>query len=181
MGRWWRWNEHLDRTKAELLISFFGHARPTSAQAPTLFVALRPVQRQGSIPIVVLFGARSFPENHSWQQMRINECGHSCRTSAKVPSAKRKGATDRRSKRHDRLAFDKEQNMNYILFMFLWEGQHDSCCRRRSRCTCIGYSVHRHDRSLGGGVVVGVMTVGISCRIARHTKLCMTRSGPSPR
>src|SRR5215471_2498093 len=62
MGRWWRWNEHLDRTKAELLISFFGHARPTSAQALTLFVALRPVQRQGSIPIVVLFGARSFPE-----------------------------------------------------------------------------------------------------------------------
>jgi hypothetical protein len=53
--------------------------------------------------------------------MRINECGHSCRTSAKVPSAKRKGATDRRSKKDDRLAFDKEQNMNYVLRMFIWE------------------------------------------------------------
>jgi hypothetical protein len=34
-----------------------------------------------------------------------------------VPSAKRKGDQKRRS-----LAFDKEQNMNYVLYTFIWEG-----------------------------------------------------------
>jgi len=51
----------------------------------------------------------------------------------------------------------QEHNMNYVPYMFAG-GWHASCCRWGSRCACIDRSIHRHDRNLGRGAVVGTVT-----------------------
>src|SRR5215471_9101432 len=93
-----------------------------------------------------------------------------------VCQTKRSGSS--RIKKDDRLHLTKNKTRTSSLYVHMG-GQHDSCCRGRSCRACVDNAVHRHDCSLGRGIVVGVMTVGISCQIARHTKLCMTQSGPA--